>query len=184
MVRPFNRAQQSKSDPIAANPRLPCIGTSASGSAGVKAARINTPKSSLYPRPPPKSSCDTRFRPSLPAPAKRPPSLPPFTEKNVPPCKPQSKLGAALRAKGEDEGETFATKDTIRDVIKEAFPELEARQLHALESLADQREDGRWGFANIEKWGFGTLQEVQDQHILLKSIKPPRLEQVADATQQ
>lgn len=108
-----------------------------------------------------------------------------------PPCqktktllKLQSKLGAALRAKGEDEGEseTFATKDSIRDVIKEAFPELEARQLHALENLATQREDARWGFANIEKWGFGTLQEIQDQRILLKSIKSPRVEPVADAT--
>lgn len=86
----------------------------------------------------------------------------------------QSKLGAALRAKGEDESETFATKDSIRNVIEEAFPELEARQLHALENLAAQREDGRWGFANIEKWGFGTLQEIQDQHILFKSIKPPQ----------
>lgn len=93
----------------------------------------------------------------------------------------QSKLGAALRAKVGDDSETFATKESIRDVIKEAFPELEARQLHALENLAGQREDGRWGFANIEKWGFRTLQEIQDQHILLKSIKPAR-EQAADAT--
>ena len=94
----------------------------------------------------------------------------------------QSKLGAALRAKVEGESETFATKESIRDVIKEAFPELEARQLHALENLAAQQEDGRWGFEKIEKWGFRTLQEIQDQHILLKSIKPPRVEPVADAT--
>ncbi|CAN0314494.1 unnamed protein product [Ectocarpus sp. 12 AP-2014] len=84
------------------------------------------------------------------------------------------KLGDELRAKKEGDDDTFSTKDTLRDVMRETFPELEARQLHALESLADQREDGRWGFANIEKWGFRTLQEVQDQHILLKSIKPPR----------
>eukprot|EP00752_Nemacystus_decipiens_P005237 g4753.t1 len=90
------------------------------------------------------------------------------------------KLGVALRATG-DEGETFATKDSIRDVIKEAFPELEARQLHALENLAVQQEDGRWGFANIEKWGFRTLQEIQDQHILLESIKPARSEQAIDS---
>lgn len=87
---------------------------------------------------------------------------------------PQRKLGDELRAKKEGDDETFSTKDILRDVMRETFPELEARQLHALESLADQREDGRWGFANIEKWGFRTLQEVQDQHILLKSIKPPR----------
>lgn len=90
------------------------------------------------------------------------------------PRAPQRKLGDELRANKDGDDETFSTKDTLRDVMRETFPELEARQLHALESLADQREDGRWGFANIEKWGFRTLQEVQDQHILLKSIKPPR----------
>lgn len=78
-----------------------------------------------------------------------------------------------LRAKGEGDSETFATRDGIQDAIKEAFPELEARQLHALENLADRRENGQWGFTNIEKWGFQTLQEVQDQRILLKSFKTP-----------
>lgn len=77
---------------------------------------------------------------------------------------------------GDNSG-TFATKEDVRDAIHKAFPELEARQLHALASLAGQREgDGRWDVANIEKWGFRTLQEVQDQHILLKSIKPPPAE--------
>lgn len=98
-----------------------------------------------------------------------------------PPLKLQNKLGAALRAKGEEEGETLATSESIRNVIKEAFPELEARQLHALENMATPRDDGRWGFANIEKWGFRALQEIQDQQILLKSIKPPRGEQATDA---
>lgn len=78
-----------------------------------------------------------------------------------------------LRAKAEGDSETFSTQDTIRDAIKEAFPELEARQLHALGNLADRKDNGRWGFANIEKWGFQTLQEVQDQRILLKSFKTP-----------
>ncbi|CAM9106027.1 unnamed protein product [Pylaiella littoralis] len=85
----------------------------------------------------------------------------------------KSKLGNVLRAKAEGDDETFATQDSIQDAIKEAFPELEARQLFILENLADRRENGHWGFANIEKWGFQTLQEVQDQRILLKSFKTP-----------
>lgn len=124
--------------------------------------------------------CDHGLRRLAPPKRRKPPLKPHSFYRNL--LKLQSKLGAALRAKGEDESETFANKDSIRSVIKEAFPELEARQLHALENLAAQREDGRWGFANIEKWGFPTLQEIQDQHILLKSIKPPRGEQAADAT--
>lgn len=84
------------------------------------------------------------------------------------------KLGAALRAMDEDKSDSCATKEVIRDAIKEAFPELEARQVHVLENLAERKGDGRWGFANIEKWGFRTLQEVQDQRILLKAIKPLR----------
>ncbi|CAM9731190.1 unnamed protein product [Scytosiphon promiscuus] len=85
----------------------------------------------------------------------------------------KAKLGRALGGESGDSG-TFATKESVRDAIHEAFPELEARQLHALSSLAGQRdEDGRWDVENIEKWGFRTLQEVQDQHVLLKAIKPP-----------
>ena len=94
---------------------------------------------------------------------------------------PQSKLGAALSSKDEDKSGSFATKDAIRDAIKEAFPELEPRQLHVLENLAEQKEDGRWGVVNIEKWGFHTLQEMRDQRILLKSIKPLRGDDGADA---
>lgn len=83
----------------------------------------------------------------------------------------QTKLAAAFEAKGDGDPGTLPTKDTIHDAIKENFPELEPRQVHALNSLAEQREDGRWELENVQKWGFHTLQEIQDQNILMKSFK-------------
>lgn len=73
----------------------------------------------------------------------------------------------------KDDGDTgtLATKDAVRDAIKEAFPDLEPRQLLALSSLAEPREDGRFGYESVTTWGFRTLQEIQDQHILKKTVK-------------
>lgn len=75
--------------------------------------------------------------------------------------------------KSKDDGDTLtlATKDAIRDAIKEAFPDLEPRQVHALSSLAEPREDGRFGYERVREWGFRTLQEIQDQNILRKTVK-------------
>lgn len=75
-----------------------------------------------------------------------------------------------FKAKDEGDTGTLATKDSIRDAIKEAFPELEPQQIQALDSLAEQREGGRWGFENITKWGFRTLQEIVDQNIMMHSL--------------
>lgn len=75
-----------------------------------------------------------------------------------------------FKAKDEGETGTVATKDIIRDAIMEAFPELEPQQIQALDSLAEQREGGRWAFESITKWGFRTLQEIVDQNIMMHSL--------------
>lgn len=63
------------------------------------------------------------------------------------------------------------SKAVLREVIKEAFPGLDDRQVHALDNLSEKTEDGRWSVENVLKWGFRTLQELEDQNILMKSIK-------------
>lgn len=72
-------------------------------------------------------------------------------------------------AKCEGGERSLATKNAIGDAIKEVFPHLDSQQVHALALLAEEREDGRWSFDNIEKWGFKALQELQGQTVLLSS---------------
>lgn len=83
----------------------------------------------------------------------------------------QDKLVGVFKSKDDGDTGTLATKDAVRDAIKEAFPDLEPRQVHALSSLAEPREDGRFGYESVNKWGFRTLQEIQDQNILRKTVK-------------
>lgn len=82
---------------------------------------------------------------------------------------PQEKLAAAFQAKDDGGTGTLATKSDIEETIKDVLPQLEPRQVLALDSLAQQRPDGRWVYEDVYKWGFRTLQEIQNQSILMKS---------------
>lgn len=75
-----------------------------------------------------------------------------------------------LKTKDAENEGSLASKDVFREAVKEAFPELAPQQVHALNSLLEQKAEGKWGYDKVGTWGFRTLQELVGQKVLMHSM--------------
>ncbi|CAM9230470.1 unnamed protein product [Choristocarpus tenellus] len=79
------------------------------------------------------------------------------------------KLTTSLSGKDEQNSGVLSKGD-LDAAIGEAFPDLNPKQLKALQYLAKPADENSWAYGNLVQWGFRTLQGLLENNLLMRTV--------------